>query len=265
MSHVKSAPSFRLEGQAFRLERQALDLRFRRAVLADRTWLTPGYVRVRLEGDDLRGFTSLGSDDHTRLFFPTEPTDDLEAIRQGPSREYTPLAWDSESGWLDVEFALHGDAGVAAPWAASAPLGSTIGVGGPRGSMVIDGRPDAWFLAGDETAVPAIRRFAALMDADAVGRILIEVTDAAHELPVAAPTGVRVTAIHRGAASPGSALAAELDRIDAEDRPAGDVFGFVAAEQGIVKSGRRLLIERWGLASDQVVVKGYWKSGEAAG
>lgn len=256
MSLVKSAPSFRLE-------RQPLDLRFRRAALAARTWETSTYVRVRLEGDDLRGFTSLGSDDHMRLFFPAESAVDLDAIRQSPSREYTPLAWDAEAGWLEVEFAVHGDQGIAAPWAASAPLGSTIGVGGPRGSMVIAGRPDAWFLAGDETAVPAIRRFAGLMDADAVGRILIEVTDAAHELPVAAPRGVDVGFVHRGDAFPGVALAAELDRFAEQDRPDGDVFGFVAAEQGIVKSGRRLLLERWGLASDQVVVKGYWKSGEA--
>ncbi|CAL4858960.1 siderophore-interacting protein [Microbacterium sp. MM2322] len=256
MSFVKSAPSFRLE-------RQPLDLRFRRAVLAARTWETPTYVRVRLEGDDLRGFTSLGSDDHMRLFFPGDGVDDLDAMRQAPSREYTPLAWDAEAGWLDVEFAVHGDQGVAAPWAASAPLGSMIGVGGPRGSMVVTGRPDGWFLAGDETAVPAIRRFAGLMDDAAVGRILIEVTDAAHELPVVTPPGVGVSFVHRGAAFPGTVLAEALDGLPASERPDGDVFGFVAAEQGIVKSGRRLLLERWALASDQVVVKGYWKSGEA--
>ncbi|MCM3695547.1 siderophore-interacting protein [Microbacterium oleivorans] len=256
MSFVKSAPSFRLD-------RQPLDLRFRRAVLAARTWETPTFVRVRLEGDDLRGFTSLGSDDHMRLFFPDDPAADLDAIRQSPSREYTPLAWDAEAGWLEVEFAVHGDQGVAAPWAASAPLGSTIGVGGPRGSMLVSGRPDAWFLAGDETAVPAIRRFAGLMDEDAVGRILIEVTDAAHELPIPAPRGVDVSSVHRGAALPGTALAAALDALSPANRPEGDVFGFVAAEQGVVKSGRRLLLERWALASDQIVVKGYWKSGEA--
>ncbi|WP_060915768.1 siderophore-interacting protein [Microbacterium oleivorans] len=256
MSSVKSASSFRLE-------RQSLDLTFRRAMLTARTWETSTYVRVRLEGDDLRGFTSLGSDDHMRLFFPGEDTDDLDVIRRSPSREYTPLAWDAEAGWLKVEFAVHGDAGIAAPWAATAPLGSVIGVGGPRGSMVIAGRPDSWFLAGDETAVPAIRRFTALMDQQATGRILIEVTDAAHELTIAAPAAVAVAFVHRGDAFPGTALTAALDILSAGDRPAGDVFGFVAAEQGIVKAGRRLLLDRWGAASDQVVVKGYWKSGEA--
>lgn len=36
---------------------------------------------------------------------------------------------------------------------------------------------------------------------------------------------------------------------------------FVAAEQAIVKAGRALLIERWGL--DRIVVKGYWKRNES--
>lgn len=256
MSHVKSLPSFRLE-------RRPLELKFRQATLASRTWETPTYVRVRLTGEDLSGFDSPGSDDHMRLFFADADAADLEAVRAAPSREYTPLAWDAAEGWLDVEFAVHGDEGIAAPWAATAPVGAPVAVGGPRGSMVIDGRPDAWFLAGDETAVPAIRRFAALMDADAAGRILVETTDAAHELAIVAPAGVTVTQVHRGDAFPGTALAAALTALDAADRPAGSVFGFVAAEQAIVKPARALLVDRWGLSTDEFVAKGYWKSGEA--
>ena len=61
----------------------------------------------------------------------------------------------------------------------------------------------------------------------------------------------------------GTTLAGRLDDLTADDRPAGSVFGFVAAEQSIVKPGRALLLERWGLAPEQIVVKGYWKHGEA--
>ncbi|ALJ21543.1 siderophore-interacting protein [Microbacterium sp. No. 7] len=246
----------------FTLERQALELRFRSVHLAARQWLTPDYVRVRLEGADLRGFDSPGSDDHIRIFFPDAPPASVEELRAAPSREYTPLAWDAEDGWLDLEFAVHGADGVAAPWGATAELGAIAGIGGPRGSMVLNGRPDGWLLAGDETAVPAMRRFAHLMDAGAVGRVLVEVTDAAHELPIDTPPGVVVEQVHRGDAAPGTALAARLDALGADDRPAGAVFGFVAAEQAIVKTGRALLLDRWGLDADHIVVKGYWKSGE---
>ncbi|MFC0197857.1 SIP domain-containing protein, partial [Microbacterium arthrosphaerae] len=86
--------------------------------------------------------------------------------------------------------------------------------------------------------------------------------DAAHELAIDAPAGVVVEQVHRGADAAGAALAARLDRLGADDRPSGSVFGFVAAEQSIVKPGRALLLDRWGLDAAQIVVKGYWKRGE---
>jgi NADPH-dependent ferric siderophore reductase len=244
----------------FRFTPTPIPLQFRHVTLESREWITPHYVRVRLVGKDLTGFTSLGSDDHIRVFFPTGHVSSVEELRESPSREYTPLAWGND--WLDLEFAIHGDSGVAARWAASAPLGSPAGVGGPRGSKVLDGVPDSWFLAGDETAVPAIRRFCALMAPSATGRVLIEVANDANELSVDAPSGVSVEQVHRGEASAGSALAQRLDALTAEDRPAGAVLAFVAAEQSIVKSGRALLLERWALGADDVIVKGYWKRGE---
>lgn len=246
----------------FTLERRGLELRFRTVHLEARQWLTPDYVRVRLRGADLRGFDSPGADDHIRIFFPDDVPSSVDELRAAPSREYTPLAWDADEGWLDLEFAIHGADGVAAPWAATAELGATAGIGGPRGSMLVSGRPDAWFLAGDETAVPAMRRFTHLMDRDAVGQILVEVADAEHELAVDAPAGVTVTQLHRGEAAPGTALAARLDALGPDDRPTGAVFGFVAAEQAIVRPGRALLLDRWHLDADAVVVKGYWKRGE---
>lgn len=255
----------------FTLERRTNDLVFRRACLDSRTALSPDYVRLRLVGEELRGFDSPGADDHIRIFLPDAPIGsempEPDAFRAFPSREYTPLAWDAEAGALEIEFLLHGaaereagDHGIAARWAATAPLGSPVAVGGPRGSMVLNGRPDAWFLAGDETALPAIRRFTGLMPADAVGRVVVEVSAAGHELDLETPAGIEVAWLHRHGRTP--RLGEALAEIGAEARPAGDVFGFVAAEQHIVKPGRALLHERWGLDPEQTVVKGYWKQGD---
>ena len=241
----------------FVIERRSLDLRFRSVTLAAREWLASNYVRVRLQGSDLAGFDSLGSDDHMRLFFASGPASSVEELRAAPSREYTPLAWGED--WLDVEFVVHGDDGIAAPWAASAPLGSFVGVGGPRGSAVVRGTPDAWLLAGDETAIPAIRRFAALMPSDAAARIVIEVISPEHELAVDAP--VPVEWLHRGDAPAGSALIAFVEELGAADAPGTDPFCFIAAEQSIVKPGRALL-GRWGVDASKAVVKGYWKRGQ---
>ncbi|WP_311244891.1 siderophore-interacting protein [Microbacterium sp. WCS2018Hpa-23] len=242
----------------FSLERRGLDLRFRTVTLSAREWLAPDFVRVRLTGGDLEGFDSPGSDDHMRLFFPTGPVSSVEEMRASPSREYTPLAWGPD--WLDVEFAVHGDAGIAAPRAATAPLGSSIGVGGPRGSMVLTGAPGSWLLVGDETAIPAIRRFAALITTDVDARIVIETVSTGREIDIEAP--VDVEWLHRGDAPSGSALIAFLDGLTAEDSIGDDPFVFIAAEQSIVRPGRALL-DRWGVDTARAVVKGYWKRGEA--
>lgn len=242
----------------FSIERRGLDLRFRTVTLSSREWLAPDYVRVRVTGSDLDGFASLGSDDHMRLFFPAGPVGSVEEMRAAPSREYTPLAWGDD--WLDIEFAVHGDTGIAAPWAATAPLGSSIGVGGPRGSAVIDGQPGSWFLVGDETAIPAIRRFSPLIPDTTPARIVIETVSAGREIDIDAP--VEVEWLHRGAAASGSALIAFLDGLTEADAVGSDPFVFVAAEQSVVKPGRALL-ERWGVDARNAVVKGYWKHGEA--
>jgi len=230
----------------------------RETTLAERTWLSPDYVRLRVRGEDLRGFAAPGEDDHVRLFFPD---DDQGPLREGASRQYTPLRWDAEEGWLELEFLVHGTEGVAGRWAANAPIGSRVGVAGPRGSRVLEGTPDAWLLVGDETAVPAIRRFIAAMPADAVGRVIIEVQDTDHELDLEVPGGVTLTWTHRSDA-PSSSLVTAMAAMTADDRPAGQVFAFIAAEQSIVKPGRELVLERWNLDPEQVVIKGYWKLGE---
>lgn len=242
----------------FTIERRSLELRFRTAALTAREWLAPDFVRVRLSGEDLAGFDSPGADDHMRLFFPSGPVNSVDELRSAPSREYTPLAWGED--WLDVEFAVHGDQGVAAPWAATAPLGSSIGVGGPRGSAVLTGTPGSWLLVGDETAIPAIRRFAALIAPDDPARIVIETVSAGREIDIDAP--VAIEWLHRGEAPAGSALVSFLDSLTPADAVGDDPFVFIAAEQGIVKPGRALL-ERWAIDPATAVVKGYWKRGES--
>lgn len=252
---------------SFSLRLQSHGVRFRRLRLAERTWITPGYVRLRLAGDDMADFVTEGPDDHIRIFFPGGDPETDEELAAAPSREYTPARWGAD--WLDLDFVLHGDpaagtAGVASTWAATAPIGALAGIRGPRGSKIVDGRPDYWFLAGDETAVPAMRRFAGLMDDRARGRILVEVSDTAHELPIDAPAGVAVEQVHRGATAPASTLAARLSALGNEERPSGSILGFIAAEQSIVKPARDLLLERWEVPADQTVIKGYWKRGEAS-
>ncbi|GAA2528957.1 siderophore-interacting protein [Rarobacter incanus] len=236
----------------FRFERRPAEMRRRLVTLSERTLIARDCVRVRVAGSDLRGFgANSGIDDHVRIFFPG---DAASASDPGdwPSREYTPVAWADD--WLDLEFVLHGS-GVASEWAGAAPIGSQVVLGGPRGSVHFSGNPAQWLIAGDESAVAQIRRYAAAMPPGADARIVIEVADSNHEVPVEAPCAI--TYVHRGTRPPGDALVAALR--ETSPLPRAESFAFVAGEQSVVSPARNLVFDDWGLSDTQAIVKGYWR------
>jgi NADPH-dependent ferric siderophore reductase len=81
-------------------------------------------LRVVLNGEELKGFISLGFDDHVKVFSPSA------------MRDFTPRHFDAETGELWIDFFVH-EGGPAASWAEQATIGQTLEIGGPRGSMVI--------------------------------------------------------------------------------------------------------------------------------
>ncbi len=215
--------------------------------------LTPTYRRIRLAGD-FTSFDSAGADDHVRIFFvPADAAiESPEQMREYPSREFTPVAWDS--AWFELDFVLHGD-GPASTWASTAEVGRGAMIAGPRGSLVVEGRPDWWLLAGDRTALPAIRRFLAEVAPGVPVDVIVIAEDAADEQDLESPGDLGVTWVR----SLGELIAA-LDRVPARG---GDGFAFIAAEQSVVKPGREFL-ERRGVDLERAVVKGYWRSGLTA-
>src|SRR5579872_883330 len=91
-------------------------------------------IRITLTGD-LEGFTSLGFDDHVKLFFP-DGTTNAEGAPNTIGRDFTPRRYDRAGNTLEIDFAIH-DAGPATRWAAQAKPGQTLSLGGPRGSFII--------------------------------------------------------------------------------------------------------------------------------
>ncbi|HOC13793.1 MAG TPA: siderophore-interacting protein [Propionicimonas sp.] len=238
-----------------RFETVPVESALRPVSLVAREWLTTGYLRLRLSGPQLIGFNSPGADDHVRIFIappgvpaPTTP----EAWRELDSREYTPLNFGAD--WVEFDFVVHGD-GPGSTWAVTAPIGAAAAIGGPRRSNAIVGTPDAWFLAGDETAIPAISRFLRERDPATTARVLVEVDPANELAPIPTDPRVELTLLVRGTDSLAEALAA----LQPSDRPNGALLGFVAAEAAIVPVARELLLVRWGLAPESTITKGYWR------
>lgn len=148
-------------------QRVSNTLRFREFTVMRTERISVGFQRIVLGGEALEGFSSLGFDDHTKVFFPEpgrrcEPpavTDEgiIWANDVRPvSRDYTAL-YDEERHELMLDFFIH-DGGVASRWAQEVSLGDTLLIGGPRGSLVVPLSYQFQLYVCDESGMTALRR-----------------------------------------------------------------------------------------------------------
>ncbi|WP_269855013.1 siderophore-interacting protein [Streptomyces sp. RPT161] len=233
--------------------------------------LTPHTVRVVLGGEGLDGFAAGQYTDHyVKLLFPVdgvaypEPFD-IQAIRadfprdQWPrTRTYTVRRWDAEACELTLDFVVHGDEGLAGPWAAGVQPGAEILFLGPGGAYAPDEAADWHLLAGDESALPAIAATLERLPQEAVCHAFIEVPDAAEEQKLNAPAGASITWVHRGTRPVGEALVAAVEALEF---PSGTPHAFVHGEAHFVKELRRLLRVDRGIDRDRLSISGYWRHG----
>jgi NADPH-dependent ferric siderophore reductase len=255
--------------------------------------ITPTLVRITLAGDDLRDFDSASFDDHVKVFFPAEGEEKPLLPGLGPdgptggpaaggaaaagaaaggaaaggaasprplARDFTPRRFDNRLGELDIEFALHAT-GVATTWASRARVGHYLGIGGPRGSMIIPTGFDWHLLIGDDTALPAIARRLEELPPTAQAIVVAEVADAHAELDLQSRASLRVTWCHRDGGEARSLLAA-VSAMPA--LPEGEGYAWAAAESAAVRRIREHLVSDRGMARDRVRAAAYWKLGTEA-
>jgi NADPH-dependent ferric siderophore reductase len=234
--------------------------------------ITQHMVRVVLGGEAL---ADLGADEFTdhyvKVLFPApgvtypEPFDMARIREEFPAeqwpvnRTYTVRSWDAGARELAIDFVVHGDEGLAGPWAARVRPGETVRFLGPGGGYAPDPAADWHLLVGDESALPAIAASLERMPEGAVGHALIEVQDAAEEQKITAPDGITVTWLHRDDRPVGEQLVSAVRDLDF---PAGDVHAFVHGEAGFVKDLRRHLRLDRGIPRERLSVSGYWRLGQ---
>ena len=229
------------------------------------TQLTPGFVRITLEGDELDDFTSVGPADHVKLAF-AEGSADAE-VHSGAEtaavlRDYTPRLFrpgtlDSPPQ-LDVDFYNHVGGGPATHWARSATVGSVLTVRGPRASRMEPSDVSRVILVADESALPAFARWIELLP-DAVEILgLVELdneSDAAY-LDPAHVNRARVVWLDKTRVSLERSLRS-LGTIG------DDTYVWAAGEATTLVPLRRYLRRELSLPASRVKVDGYWKRGEA--
>lgn len=242
------------------------------AVVVRTERLSPHMVRLVLGGEGLREFGAGEYTDHyVKLLFAPAGVSypapwDLDRIRadfpraQWPrQRAYTVRSWDPARLELTLDFVVHGDEGLAGPWAARVQPGELVRFLGPGGAYAPDPVAGWHLLVGDESALPAIAAAMERMPAGARVRAIVEIDGPADELKVATPDGIVPIWLHRGDRPVGEAL---VEAVTSMEFPSTDVHAFVHGEAGFVKDLRRHLRMERGVPRERLSISGYWRLGE---
>jgi NADPH-dependent ferric siderophore reductase len=175
--------------------------------------LTPHIVRVVLGGSGFDTFVPNDfTDAYVKIVFVRHGVDvgtlprplTLDSFNELPEeqrpvvRTYTVRSVDTERRELAIDFVVHGDHGVAGPWALAASPGQPAYLMGPSGAYAPDPAADWHLLAGDEAALPAISAALEALPDNAIGKVFIEVAGPDDEIPLKSPPGVGVNWIYRG-------------------------------------------------------------------
>ena len=209
----------------------------------------PRVRRITVTGDGLGALIALPGQDLV-VHLP-------DGTGGGLSRRYTIRHLDSARPSLDLDVVLHGH-GPGSWWAETVRVGDVIEVFGPRGKVRLSGA--RWQLfAGDESALPAIAEMVAVLAADTIAKVVIEVADAADHEPLPTRAQLDVQWMHRDGVLPGQSEL--LDRaLEVVDIPVADRHAYLFAESRVVRRLRDLLAGR-GVSGAEMSVKGYWNIG----
>lgn len=238
-----------------------------------REQLSPHMVRIIAGGPGFAGYVNNDFvDRYVKIVFPQPGVDypeplDLWQIRESMPRELWPhtrtytVRWvDPAAGELAIDFVIHGDEGLAGPWAAAAQPGDPMTFTGPGGGYNPDPAADWHLFAGDESALPAISAAIESLPREARGLAFLEVDGDADILPINAPSGVELRWLRRGGV-PAGAGTLLVTAIRNAVWPEGRVQVFAHGERGYMKGLREVFYAERGLDRAQVSLSGYWAQG----
>ena len=215
--------------------------------------LSPHLVRVVLGGP---GFDSFESNDKTDKYVKMLFTDvDGHEV----TRTYTVREVNGADKTISIDFVVHGDEGLAGPWAAAAKPGDVAIVSGPGGGYAPDPTADWHLFAGDESALPAIASALDALPATARGVAFVETYSEADALQLRGPEGVEVRWLLRRDARAGETTLL-ADAVADHDWDEGRVQVFAHGERGAMKQLREVFKER-GVTRTQLSLSGYWAFG----
>ena len=195
--------------------------------------------------------------------FDVLPEEQRAVIRTMTVRWADPLRRE-----LAIDFVVHGEHGVAGPWAAAAQPGQSAYLMGPSGAYAPDPGADWHLLAGDEAALPAIAASLEALPAGATARVFIEVAGPDDEIALPSSATVDINWVYRGGradlvgedrAGDNAPLIAAVRRADWLP---GQAQVFIHGEAQAVMHNLRAYVRRErGVDAKWASISGYWRRG----
>lgn len=232
--------------------------------------LTPSLVRVVLGGGDLADLTMpVATDAYVNVAIPPpgapydEVFDPAEVRAQFPEerwparRRYTVRSWDATAHELTLDFVVHGDTGVAGPWAGTAEPGDVLVFEGPSGGYLPDPKADWHLMVGDESALPAIAASLEVLRADTKAVVRLVCDGPEHEVELTSPGDVDLFWLYRTGSSGDEDLL--VSAVQAAVFPRGRVHAFVHGEAVEIRKIRKHLLHDRGLARSDMSCSPYWR------
>lgn len=230
-------------------------------------------IRVTLGGPAFEQFQPKGvTDSYVKLLFAKPelgltPPFDLAALREQlppedvpVTRTYTVRRINSAGRTIDIDFVVHGDEGLAGPWAAKAKPGDQIALMGPGGAYDPDATADWHLLVGDESATPAIAATLEALPKEATGVVFLECESPDDMIELAKPHGVEIVWVRRDVRDDETKFLL-ADAVRAYRWPAGRVQVFAHGERESMKALRDVFLKERGLLKEQLSLSGYWAAG----
>jgi NADPH-dependent ferric siderophore reductase len=191
------------------------------------------------------------------VFDPQEVRDTHPKDQQPVRRRYTVRAWDADRHRLTIDFVVHGDEGVAGPWAAQARPGDVLVFTGPSGGYRPDPAADWHLFVGDESALPAVAASLEALPAGARAVVRLVCDGPDHEVALSSAAEVDLQWLHRshGPEDADLLVGAVRDLAFLEGRP----FGFVHGEADEIRAVRHHLLHDRGLTRADLSCSPYWR------
>ena len=242
----------------------------RRVEVVSVSRIRPRLVSVWVGGEALDGFAINAPTSHIKVYLPAAGQQAPTLAADGPNgpvwpedaprpfvRTYTPRRFDEQSQTLEVQFVLHGE-GPASDWAERAAPGDQLAVAGPGGRFSLDPSIERWWIAGDESAIPAVETLLEALPPSASAEVHLEVADSDDEIELSSPAKFDVTWHHRRAPD---AWGAELEQAAHDAEVADDTQLWLACEATTVRDLRRYFLVDRQHPRDSIVTRGYWRRG----